>query len=136
MRGNKTKKIVIVTFISVLLILIAIFVYLFVYSNMYKLECSRQDEGMTERFVFEFDTFRNVKKRIREIELTFNTEQGAIDFYNNNYAQNEETKKLVKVEKNKIIIQNEFVEGFVSKTLKEAKQTSLSWGYECKMVRK
>lgn len=133
MRRNRTKKILLFILLVSLISLIAVFSYLFIYSKMYQLECSRQDDTMIEKLVFEFNTFKNVKKRKKQIVLNFETEQSAIDFYN---IGSEETKKISKVEKNKVIFDSEFGEDFVSKNVEEARETSLSWGYTCEMVKK
>lgn len=129
---NKTKKIVVSIFLTILIAILGVFLYFFIYSNMYKLECSRVDEILTGSYCFEFNMFKKITNIERRMYLELPTEEMAMD----RYKEEKKAGENVKLEGKKIIFFTKDLDYDFSNSLKETKETCTNLGYYCRMVRK
>lgn len=131
MTKNKVKKIIIAILLTLLISVIGVFLYFFIYSSMYKLECSRINQDVLEKRSIEFNISRKVKKEQIINVLSFSSKENAKDYYDN-FLMNKENTKLN--DKNIEFYYDD--SSNINKSLDEVKKSSSEFGFKCEMVRK
>ena len=127
----KLKKTLLIISIVLVLSIISIFTYLFIDSKLYKLECSRINDGELESYDFEFNIFNKITNMSYKEAIYFSNREDAIDYceeygiswYEENFSNNALT------------IYYE-TDGEVGKNINDIKNEYQLFGYSCKEVEK